>query len=159
MRILLQRVSRALVRVESADGSWDLTGEIGPGLVALVGISQSDTPDEVRWMADKVAQIRIFEDDLGKMNRSVEETGGAVLAVSQFTLYGDLPKGNRPNFLRAAEPAKAEALYEDFLGLLRERLGSGRVASGRFRSKMQVELVNEGPVTIMLERESSKDAA
>ena len=103
-------------------------------------------------MAEKVAQIRIFEDKDGKMNLSLDDTGGSALVVSQFTLYGELRKGNRPNFLAAAAPEKAEALYEEFLGYLRNRLGEERVASGRFRTTMSVELINEGPVTILLER-------
>ncbi len=155
MRILLQRVSRASVRVVLEDGSRELTGTIANGLLALVGIRESDTLEEVRWMVEKVAQIRIFEDNLGKMNLSVEDIGGSVLAVSQFTLYGDLPKGNRPSFIRAAEPGKAEHLYNQFVSQLRTRLGEARVAEGRFRAKMVVELTNDGPVTIMLEREST----
>ncbi len=156
MRILIQRVSRALVRV-----SGETIAEIGPGLLAFVGISEQDTTEEARWMAEKVAQIRIFEDSgassvmLGKMNLSLNDTGGGALVVSQFTLYGELKKGNRPNFMAAAAPDKAEAMYEEFLGYLRDRLGAARVASGRFRAKMSIELINEGPVTILLEREHS----
>src|SRR6476660_4896210 len=112
MRILLQRVTRAAVTVDGRT-----VGEIGPGLVALVGIRTGDTEAEVRWMAEKVASVRIFEDADGKMNRSVMETGGSVLAVSQFTLYGELPKGNRPSFMSAAEPAEAERLYDLFVKL------------------------------------------
>jgi D-tyrosyl-tRNA(Tyr) deacylase len=152
MRILLQRVTRGSVSVESRT-----VGEIGPGLVALVGIRRGDTEAEVRWMAEKVASVRIFEDAVDdrssrKMNRSVLETGGSVLAVSQFTLYGELAKGNRPSFMDAAEPVEAERLYDVFLKLLREQLGAERVASGIFRAMMEVELVNQGPVTILLER-------
>jgi D-aminoacyl-tRNA deacylase len=147
MRILIQRVSHA--RVRTGD---ETVGEIGPGLLAFVGISSEDTSEEARWMAEKVAQIRIFEDKDGKMNLSLDDTGGSALVVSQFTLYGELRKGNRPNFLAAAAPEKAEALYEEFLGYLRNRLGEERVASGRFRTTMSVELINEGPVTILLER-------
>lgn len=147
MRILIQRVSHA--RVRTGD---ETIAEIGPGLLAFVGISEQDTSEEARWMAEKVAQIRIFEDKDGKMNLSLNDTGGSALVVSQFTLYGELRKGNRPNFMAAAAPEKAEALYEEFLGYLRDRLGAERVASGRFRTKMSVELINEGPVTILLER-------
>ncbi len=105
-------------------------------------------------MAEKVAQLRIFEDSDGKMNLSVLETGGSVLAISQFTLYGELPKGNRPSFMAAARPEVAQPLYEEFLRLLHERLGTERVQSGVFQAKMTVELVNDGPVTILLEREA-----
>ncbi|HET6402177.1 MAG TPA: D-aminoacyl-tRNA deacylase [Candidatus Kapabacteria bacterium] len=153
MRILIQRVSHARVRV-----GGETIAEIGPGLLAFVGINERDTTDEARWMAEKVAQIRIFEDSgassamLGKMNLSLEDTQGSALVVSQFTLYGELRKGNRPNFMAAAQPEKAEAMYEEFLGYLRDRLGAARVASGRFRAKMSIELINEGPVTLLLER-------
>jgi D-aminoacyl-tRNA deacylase len=147
MRILIQRVSHAAVRVGN-----ETIAEIGPGLLAFAGISERDTSEEARWMAEKVAQIRIFEDKDGKMNLSLADTGGSALVVSQFTLYGELRKGNRPNFMAAATPEKAEAMYEEFLSYLRDRLGAERVASGRFRTKMSVELINEGPVTILLER-------
>ena len=155
MRILIQRVTRASV---SVDGS--IIGEIGIGLLAFVGIRETDTIECVRWMGEKVAQIRIFDDAEGKMNLSVQDIGGSILAVSQFTLYGALPKGNRPSFMAAASPEKAEELYDEFLKLLRERMRvDGRssiekVASGKFRAKMTVELVNDGPVTILLEREA-----
>jgi D-tyrosyl-tRNA(Tyr) deacylase len=149
MRVLIQRVSCAAVSVEG-----ETVGEIGPGLLAFIGIRESDTEVEVRWMAEKVAQLRVFEDSEGRMNLSVEETGGSVLAVSQFTLYGDLPKGNRPSFMMAARPEVARPLYEVFLRLLSERLGTERVASGVFQAKMQVELSNDGPVTLMLQRDS-----
>ena len=152
MRILIQRVTNASV---SVDGS--VIGEIGMGLLAFVGIRENDMIECVRWMVEKVAQIRIFEDSDGKMNLSVEEVGGSILAVSQFTLYGVLPKGNRPSFMAAASPEKAEELYNEFLKLLKERMGAGKVASGKFRAKMAVELVNDGPVTIMLEREIKND--
>jgi D-tyrosyl-tRNA(Tyr) deacylase len=148
MRILLQRVSRASVRVNG-----EIVGAIGPGLVALIGVRRGDTEAEVRWLAEKVASLRIFEDAAGKMNLSVEEVGGSVLVVSQFTLYGELPKGNRPSFLNAAEPAEAERLYDVFRKLLAERQGAERVASGIFRAMMDVELVNHGPVTLLLERD------
>ena len=144
----MQRVSRASVSVEGR-----IVGEIGPGLLAFVGIRSSDTPEEVWWMAEKVAQLRVFEDGEGKMNHSLEDTGGGLLVVSQFTLYGELKKGNRPNFLAAARPEMAEALYEEFLAIIRERLGAARVSAGVFQAMMKVELVNEGPVTILLERD------
>jgi D-tyrosyl-tRNA(Tyr) deacylase len=165
MRILIQRVSHASVSVvdDRSSTESEVVGEIGPGLVAFVGIrdgsvagvlgtGDADTPETAKWMAEKLAKLRVFEDETGKMNLSVSDIGGSVLAVSQFTLYGDSRKGSRPNFLAAAPPEKAEMIYEIFLGYLIARLGEEKVASGRFRAKMQVELVNEGPVTILLER-------
>jgi D-tyrosyl-tRNA(Tyr) deacylase len=130
----------------------EIVGQIGSGLLAFVGIREGDTEETAKWMAEKVENLRIFEDLDGKMNLSVREIGGSILAVSQFTLYGESSKGNRPNFLAAAAPDKAERIYEIFLGYLVARLGSEKVASGRFRAKMRVELMNEGPVTILLER-------
>ena len=150
MRILIQRVSRASVTVEDR-----ITGSIERGLVAFIGIREGDTSQEVVWMAEKVTNLRIFEDADGKMNLSLLETGGCILAVSQFTLYGELRKGNRPNFLVAARPEQAQMLYEEFLARIRERLGNNRVATGVFQATMHVELVNEGPVTVLLEREKS----
>jgi D-tyrosyl-tRNA(Tyr) deacylase len=147
MRILLQRVSSASVTV-----SDEVVGKIGPGLVALVGIRDTDSEETAKWMSEKVANLRIFEDSDGKMNLSIRDAGGSVLAVSQFTLYGDAQKGNRPSFMEAAAPEKAEMMYEIFLGYLIAALGPEKVASGRFRAKMRVALVNEGPVTILLER-------
>ena len=147
MRVLVQRVSRASVTV---DGT--VTGSIGQGLLALAGFCVGDTSQEVAWMADKVPNMRIFEDSEGKMNLSLRDIAGSLLVVSQFTLYGELLKGNRPNFMSAARPEQAETLYNEFLALLRERLGTGRVETGVFQARMHVELVNSGPVTIMLER-------
>jgi D-tyrosyl-tRNA(Tyr) deacylase len=149
MRILIQRVTHASV---SVDGT--VIGEIGAGLLVFVAIRETDTIECVRWMAEKVAQVRIFDDLDGKMNLSVEDIGGSILAVSQFTLYGALPKGNRPSFMAAASPEKAESLYNEFLKLLRDRMGADRIASGKFRAKMSVELTNDGPVTILLEKEN-----
>ncbi len=155
MRILIQRVSRASVSVEG-----EVIGKIGPGLVVFVGIRDDDSEETAKWMAEKVANLRIFEDqgigdasgDVGKMNLSVRDIHGSALVISQFTLYGEAKKGNRPNFMVAAPPEKAEAIYEIFLGCLIARLGTEKVAFGRFRAKMSVELVNEGPVTILVER-------
>lgn len=145
MRVVLQRVSRARVTVTDR-----VTGEIGRGLLLLVGLTEADTEEALRWMADKVVGLRIFPDEEGKMNRSLEEAEGALLVVSQFTLYGDARKGRRPSFVEAARPEIAIPLYERFLALLRE---TGRpVASGEFGAMMQVELVNDGPVTLILER-------
>ena len=144
MRVLLQRVLRARCTV-----GGEVTGAIERGLVALVGVSRHDGPDDAPWLADKVAHLRVFADDAGKMNRDVREAGGAVLAVPQFTLYGDARHGRRPEFTLAARPEDAEPLFERFCGLLALRGVS--VARGRFREHMEIELVNDGPVTLMLE--------
>jgi len=145
MRVVLQRASEASVSVEGR-----VVGEIGPGLVLLVGFTQGDGEAELQWMADKVTRLRVFPDASGKMNLSLEESGGGVLVVSQFTLYGDTRKGRRPSFTRAAPPAIAIPLYERFLGLLEARI-PGRVREGEFGAMMEVALVNEGPVTLVLE--------
>jgi D-tyrosyl-tRNA(Tyr) deacylase len=144
MRAVVQRVSRAAVRVEGATA-----GEIGRGLLVLLGVAAGDGEEEARWMADKVAQLRVFEDAAGKMNRSVADVGGAVLVVSQFTLLGDARKGNRPSFTGAAPPEAADALYRRVCALLGER--GLPVATGVFRAHMEVELANDGPVTILLD--------
>ncbi len=145
MRAVVQRVTRAAVRVDDR-----VVGEIGPGLCVLVGAGAGDGPAEVAYLVDKVANLRIFADDQGKMNRSVLDIGGGVLAVSQFTLYGDARKGRRPSFVHALEPVAAEALYEQFVAGLRTA-GVAEVATGVFRATMQVSLVNDGPVTILLD--------
>lgn len=145
MRIVLQRVSRAKVTVDGR-----ITGEIGRGLLLLAGFTEGDGEEALAWMAKKVVQLRVFPDDEGKMNRSVEETEGALLVVSQFTLYGDARKGNRPSFIDAARPETAIPLYERFVEMLR---ATGRpVATGEFGAMMDVELVNDGPVTLILDR-------
>jgi D-tyrosyl-tRNA(Tyr) deacylase len=144
MRSVVQRVSRAAVRVDRR-----VVGEIGPGLLVLLGVAAGDGEEDARWSADKIAQLRIFEDAAGKMNRSVEEVGGGVLVVSQFTLLGDARKGNRPSFVAAAAPEVANALYERVAVRLRER--GLAVATGVFRATMEVELVNDGPVTLLLD--------
>lgn len=145
MRVLLQRVARAEVRVGER-----VTGRIGRGLVLLVGFTHSDGEDQVAWMAEKVVGLRIFPDEDDKMNRSIAEANGALLVVSQFTLYGDSVKGRRPSFIEAARPEQAVPLYELFIARLRE---SGLpVETGTFGASMQVELVNDGPVTLWLER-------
>jgi D-tyrosyl-tRNA(Tyr) deacylase len=145
MRVVLQRVSRARVTVEGRT-----TGEIGRGLVLLAGFTEGDSEVALAWMADKVVGLRLFPDDEGKMNRSLEEADGALLVVSQFTLYGDARKGRRPSFVDAARPETAIPLYERFLDLLR---ATGRpVQAGEFGAMMEVELVNDGPVTLVLER-------
>ena len=144
MRAVVQRVSRAKVTVND----WT-TGEIGIGVLVLLGVGQSDTEADATYLAEKVAGLRIFEDHDGKMNRSVIDVGGSVLAVSQFTLYGDVRRGKRPSFDAAASPEPARRLYEFFV----ERIRSAglRCETGRFQEMMQVELVNEGPVTILLD--------
>ena len=146
MRVVLQRVSGARVTIAGR-----VTGEIGPGLVVLVGFAAGDEVAAATWMADKVVGLRVFPDEDGKMNRSLDEMGGSVLVVSQFTLYGDTRKGRRPSFVDAAPPAVAVPLYERFVELLDERV-PGRVATGEFGAMMDVELVNTGPVTLVLER-------
>ena len=145
MRIVLQRVSRAKVTVEGR-----VTGEIGRGLLLLAGFTDGDSEEALAWMADKVVGLRIFPDDEGKMNRSVEDADGAILVVSQFTLYGDARKGRRPSFIDAARPEIAIPLYERFVALLRAT--GRRVETGEFGAMMDVELLNEGPVTLILER-------
>ena len=145
MRVVLQRVSRARVTVDGR-----VTGEIGRGLLLLAGFTDADTDEALAWMADKVVTLRIFPDDEGKMNRSVQEVDGGLLIVSQFTLYGDARKGRRPSFVDAARPEVAIPLYERFLRMLRD---TGRpVQTGEFGAMMDVELVNDGPVTLVLER-------
>ncbi len=148
MRAVLQRVSRALVKVDGR-----VTGEIGPGLMILLGVGHEDTSAVAVSMAEKVAHLRIFKDDQGKMNRSLLEVKGSALVVSQFTLYGDARGQRRPSFIGAAPPEKAKALYEEFAAALR---GLGvAVATGIFQAMMSVELVNEGPVTILLDSDKT----
>jgi D-tyrosyl-tRNA(Tyr) deacylase len=145
VRVVLQRVSRAEVRVEGA-----VVGRIGRGHVLLVGFTTGDGEAQLEWMADKVVGLRVFPDGEGRMNRSLDEVGGELLVVSQFTLYGDARKGRRPSFVDAAPPETAVPLYERFVELLRARVA--RVETGVFGAMMDVELVNEGPVTLVLER-------
>lgn len=148
MRIVAQRVSRARVTVEDR-----VSGEIGAGLMILLGVGRGDTPAIAASMAEKTANLRIFEDDQGKMNRSLLDTRGGALVVSQFTLYGDARGQRRPSFIAAAQPELAKDLYEQFCEALR---GLGiAVATGRFQATMSVELVNEGPVTILLDSEKT----
>jgi D-aminoacyl-tRNA deacylase len=146
MRAVVQRVSRARVQVDGR-----VVGEIGPGLVVLLGIGREDTAASAAYLARKVAELRIFDDEQGKMNRSLEDAGGAALVISQFTLFGDVRRGRRPGFERAAPPEEAKSLYEEFVRALR---GAGmRVETGVFQARMTVELANEGPVTILLDSE------
>ncbi len=145
MRVLLQRVSRAEVRVGGR-----VTGSIGTGFLLLTGFTHADTPEQAVWMADKIVGLRLFADADEKMNLGLADVGGALLVVSQFTLYGDAAKGRRPSFIDAAKPDVAIPLYEKFISLLRER--GLTVATGEFGAMMDVELVNEGPVTLWLEK-------
>ncbi|MEV5025826.1 D-aminoacyl-tRNA deacylase [Paenibacillus sp. LPE1-1-1.1] len=144
MKVVVQRSKQAKVVIDG-----EIVGSIDSGLVLLVGITHEDTEADVKWMAEKVVNLRIFEDESGKMNHSVADTGGQLLSVSQFTLYGDCRKGRRPNFMAAARPEQAEKLYDSFNGILRS-MGLV-VATGRFGAMMEVELVNSGPVTLILE--------
>ncbi len=144
MRAVVQRVSSASVKVDG-----ELTGEIAQGLLVLLGVAQDDTEADADYLAEKISGLRIFEDDAGKMNLSVTEIGGAVLAVSQFTLFGDVRRGKRPSFDAAARPEQAKKLYEHFVARVRA-LGL-RCETGRFQEIMEVELVNSGPVTILLD--------
>jgi len=147
LRVVLQRVSEARVRI-----AGEVAGEIGRGYALLVGFQSGDTQVEIDWMADKIVGLRVFPDNDGKMNLALDEIGGDMLVVSQFTLYGDVRKGRRPSFVAAASPEIAVPLYERFVQALRRR-APGRVETGEFGALMEVELVNEGPVTLLLERE------
>lgn len=144
MRAVIQRVSRAAVFV-----GQDETGAIGAGLLLLLGVHRADQQADLEWLVDKVVHLRVFEDEEGKMNRSLLDTGGSMLIVSQFTLYGDCRKGRRPGYSQAALPAQAEALYQDFIAAVRKR--GVPVATGRFGASMAVQLVNDGPVTLLLD--------
>jgi D-tyrosyl-tRNA(Tyr) deacylase len=128
-----------------------VVGRIGRGLLVFAGFAPSDGEEQLRWMCEKIARLRIFEDEAGKMNRSVAEVGGGILVISQFTLYGDAARGNRPSFTEAAPPAAAEPLYDEMVRRLREA-ANVPVAAGSFGAEMEVALVNDGPVTILLER-------
>jgi D-tyrosyl-tRNA(Tyr) deacylase len=145
VRVLLQRVSRAEVRVDGRS-----TGKIGRGFLLLVGVTHTDTEAHAAWMAEKVAGLRLFGDAEGKMNLALADVSGAVLVVSQFTLYGNAEKGRRPSFIDAARPELAQPLYERFVALLREQ--NLAVETGEFGAMMDVELVNDGPVTLWLEK-------
>ncbi|MBD3333990.1 MAG: D-tyrosyl-tRNA(Tyr) deacylase [Candidatus Eisenbacteria bacterium] len=144
MIAVVQRVSRAAVRAEG-----ELRGAIGTGFVILLGVARDDGPEDVRWLAEKCAGLRVFNDAQGRMNVGLEEAGGALLVISQFTLLGDCRKGRRPSFIDAAPPEKAAALYGDFVEHLR---GMGiRVETGVFQAMMEVELANDGPVTLIVD--------
>lgn len=148
MRIVLQRVSRAAVRIDGR-----VAGAIERGFCVLVGFTHSDTAAEAEWMAEKVAGLRLFTDAEGKMNLGLSDVGGAVLVVSQFTLYGDARKGRRPSFIDAARPETAIPLYERFIAAL--RAGGLRVETGEFGAMMEVEIHNDGPVTLVMDRDAT----
>jgi D-tyrosyl-tRNA(Tyr) deacylase len=148
MRGLVQRVEHASVTVIGADGET-VVGAIGPGLCVLVGVTHDDVEATAVKMADKIHNLRVFDDDAGVMNRSIADTGGEVLIVSQFTLYADTTAGRRPSYIRASRPEHAEPLIDVVVAELRRR--GATVATGRFRTEMKVSLVNDGPVTVMLE--------
>ena len=147
MRAVVQRVSSSSVVVEE-----ETVGAVGAGVMILLGVTHDDGPEQARWLANKIAGLRIFEDAEGKMNRSLLDIGGAALVISQFTLYGDCRKGRRPSFTHAARPELAEPLCEQFMGFLRQA-GVAQVEYGVFGAHMQVEIHNDGPVTLILERE------
>ena len=147
MRAVVQRVSRARVVVDE-----EVVGEIGRGLLVLLGVAKTDTPEQAVWLADKIVSLRIFQDAEENMNLALTDVGGAVLVVSQFTLYGDSHKGRRPSFIDAAPPEIAIPLYEAFVDAVRAH--GIPTATGQFGTMMQVELVNDGPVTLIMERES-----
>ena len=152
MRVVIQRVKEGSVEIEGRTHA-----HIGGGFVILLGIRTGDTSADARFLADKCAALRVMEDTDGKMNRSLNDVGGSVIVVSQFTLYGDAQKGNRPSFMAAARPEEAEPLYEAFLGRMRSALGAERVQSGVFGAMMDVRLVNDGPVTLLLESPRSQE--
>jgi D-tyrosyl-tRNA(Tyr) deacylase len=148
VRSVIQRVTRASVRVDA-----QVTGEIGAGLLILLGVSRTDNQESSVYLAEKIANLRIFSDSAGKMNLSLTDIGGSALVVSQFTLYGDTRGGRRPSYLQAAPPEEANRLYEEFVSAMR---GLGiKVETGVFQAHMQVELVNDGPVTILLDSEKT----
>ncbi len=148
MRCVVQRVTEASVTVDG-----ETVGAIGPGLMVLIGVSSEDTEADLKYMVDKVPNLRIFDDENGVMNRSVLDSGGAILAVSQFTLYGDARGGRRPSYFRAAKPEPANEMYERLVAAWREK--GIHVETGRFRTEMKVSLVNDGPVTILLDSEKN----
>lgn len=146
MRSVVQRVTRASVRVEG-----ETVGKIGTGLLILFGVGENDAPSDLDWMVEKLVGLRIFEDEEGKMNRSVQDASGEILMVSQFTLYGDCRKGKRPSFSTAAPPERAKVLFEQAVEKMREY--GIHVETGVFQAQMQVELVNDGPVTLLIDSE------
>ncbi len=145
MRALIQRVSQAKVEI-----GGEIAGEIGPGLLVLLGVTHGDGETDQAFLIRKITQLRIFNDEAGKMNLNVSQVGGELLVVSQFTLFADAKKGNRPSYTQSAPPAMAEPRYEAFVAALRQQF-DGKVATGRFGANMQVSLLNDGPVTLMLD--------
>jgi len=150
MRVVIQRVTEASVAVDH-----EITGKIGPGLLVLAGFEESDGEADLDWMAGKIVRMRLFADDAGVMNRNVQEVGGEILAVSQFTLYASVKKGNRPSWSRAARGDVSQPLFQDFVSRLARELGRP-VATGTFGADMQVSLVNDGPVTVCVDSKSSE---
>ena len=150
MRAVIQRVSGASVKVED-----EILGEIGRGLMVLVGVEEADSEEDIQWLSGKIAQLRIFDDEAGTMNLSVKDIDGEVLLVSQFTLQASTKKGNRPSYIRAAKPEQAKKIYERMKEVLSTLL-SRPVATGRFQAMMQVSLVNEGPVTIIIDSKNKE---
>ena len=148
MRAVVQRVTQASVTVEN-----ETVGAIGSGVMVLVGVSKEDTDKDLKYIVEKVMNLRIFDDENGVMNKSVEDVGGAILAVSQFTLYGDARNGRRPGYFRAAKPAMADEMYQRLIAFWRD--AGVQVETGRFRADMKVSLVNDGPVTILLDSEKN----
>ncbi len=148
MRVIVQRTLRATVRIDG-----ESVGQIGQGYMLLVGITHTDTESDADYVAKKVAQLRVFEDEAGKMNRSILDIGGAILSISQFTLYGDVRHGNRPSFIQTARPEHAEPLYQYFNNRLRTEYGL-TVETGRFGADMKVDFINDGPVTILIDSAS-----
>lgn len=146
MRIVIQRVKSALVRVDGA-----ISGSIQSGLLLLVGIHESDSDEQLDWCCNKIPKLRIFNDDEGKMNLSVVDVKGEILVVSQFTLYGNMKKGTRPSFIEAARPEKAESMYERLIQKLKDETGLN-IESGEFGAMMEVDLINDGPVTLVMDR-------
>ncbi|NDV63526.1 D-tyrosyl-tRNA(Tyr) deacylase [Puniceicoccales bacterium CK1056] len=145
MRAVLQRVKKSVVKVEGKS-----VGSIGKGLLVFLGIERIDTNSDLEWLVDKLPRVRCFEDDAGRMNRNLEETGGEVMVISQFTLFGSLRKGTRPSFNRAADPEQAIPLYEEFVERLSTTLGKP-VATGIFGAEMEISAVNDGPVTLVID--------
>ena len=150
MKALVQRVVRGSVAIDG-----ETVGQIGRGYVVLVGVREGDTEKDVRYLAEKTVNLRVFADDEGRMNLSLRDIQGDVLVISQFTLYASTRKGNRPSFVQAAKPELAESLYDMYVQLLRDELGEKRIATGQFGAMMTVEIINDGPVTIELLSESS----
>lgn len=145
MRTVVQRVRQAGVTV-----SGQASGQIGHGLLLLLGVEETDTAEDIQWLVNKIANLRIFNDEEGQMNQSVLEVDGEILVVSQFTLHANVKKGNRPSFIRAARPETAEALYQDFINAMGRAIGKD-ISTGEFGAMMQVQLVNDGPVTIIID--------